>query len=426
MNQKFFLVAAAALMLLGAGSEAFAQKASELKYYDVRELGLPLVNQGFKDCVREGSAAKDAQVKGATEYDKNMQKPTDAQKAAQAESKTIAVEKVNDGYYTRLPARIEGKVRKAVWDLGQNSAGIALRFRSNAKAIGAKWTLLNNFRMSHMTPTGICGFDLYAWDGEKWRFAGTAQPNGKESINVFRRNMDGQMRDYVMFFPLYDGVIDLAIGVDSTAVIEQPSLIGSNPFGGQATKPVVFYGTSITQGGCASRPGMVYTSILSRMVKRECINLGFSGNGRMDRIMAEEMARIDAGAYFIDCLGNVTVQMVADSTENFISTLAKAHPDTPIYMMSNYPYQYQWLDAATRDDVNKEDALWHSLYEKMRGEGMKNLYYIEIGGTHSAEEPMEGAATGPDNDASVDGAHLTDLGFLRMAEFMYPYLKDLK
>ena len=417
---KRILTIAAIAVLTIAGGKMYAQKASELKYYDVRELGLPLVNQGFKDCVREGSAQKDAQVKGATEYDVNMQKPADG---GNTEVKDAGP--VNDGYYTRLSARIEGKVRKAVWDLGQNSAGIALRFRTNAKAIGAKWTLLNNFRMNHMTPTGICGFDLYAFDGKQWRFAGTAQPNGKESINVFRRNMDGQMRDYVMFFPLYDGVVKLAIGVDSTAVLEQPTVIGSNPFGGSATKPLVIYGTSITQGGCASRPGMVYTSILSRMLKRECINLGFSGNGRMDKIMAEEMARIDAGAYLIDCLGNCTKKIVMDSTETFIRTLAAAHPDVPIFMISNYPYQYQWLDAGTRDDVNQEDAIWHELYEKMKAEGLK-LQYLEIGGTHSAEEPMEGAATGPDNEASVDGTHLTDLGFLRMAEFLYPYLKDLK
>lgn len=416
--KKNLLTAAFAFLAL-SGTVSFAQKASELKFYDVRELGLPLVNQGFKDCVREGSALKDAQVKGAAELDANMQKPVD-------QTEKEVGKAVNDGYYTRLSAGIEGKVRSAVWDLGQCSAGIALRFRTNAKTIGARWTLLNNFRMNHMTPTGICGFDLYAFDGKEWRFAGTAQPNGKESVNVFRRGMDGRMRDYVMFFPLYDGVIELALGVEEGAVIEQPTAIGDNPFGGEKVKPLVVYGTSITQGGCASRPGMVWTSILSRMLKRECVNLGFSGNGRMDLIMAQEMARIDAGAYLIDCLGNCTVKTVRDSTEQFIKTLALAHPDVPVIMMSNYPYQYQWLDAGTRQDVNEEDALWHQLYEKMRAEGLNNLQYLEIGGTHSAEEPMEGAATGPDNEGSVDGTHLTDLGFLRMAEFMYPHLKDIK
>ena len=417
---KRLLMTIALIATLGT-AVAFAQKASELKFYDVRELGLPLVNQGFADCVRDGSALKDATVKTALDLDANMQKPAES---ARSEEKGNV--KVNDGYYTRLSSRIEGKVRQAVWDLGQNSAGIALRFRANARTIGAKWTLLNNFRMSHMTPTGICGFDLYAFDGKQWRFAGTAQPNGKESVNVFRRNMDGQMRDYVMFFPLYDGVIDLALGVEEGAVIEQPTVLGNNAFGGKSGKPLVFYGTSVTQGGCASRPGMVYTNILSRMLKRECINLGFSGNGRMDRILAEEMARIDAGAYIIDCLGNCTVNTVRDSTEAFMKTLWKAHPDVPIIFLSNYPYQYQWLDEYTRNDVNEEDALWKQMYDKLRAEGLKNLRYIEIGGTHNALDPMEKAATGPDNDASVDGTHLTDLGFLRVAEYLYPYMKRIK
>ncbi|MCQ2177467.1 MAG: SGNH/GDSL hydrolase family protein [Bacteroidales bacterium] len=418
--RKNILLAALAAVLSVLGSTAFAQKASELKYYNVRDLGLKLVNQGFQDCVRDGSAVKDAQVKGATEYDANMQKP------AEATEKKVSEGPVNDGYFTRLPARIEGKVRKAVWDLGQNSAGIAIRFRSNAKVIGARWTLLNNFRMSHMTPTGICGFDLYALNDGEWRFVGTAQPNGKESINVFRRNMNGQMRDYVMFFPLYDGVIDLSIGVEEGAVVEQPTVIGNNPFGGKSTKPVVVYGTSVTQGGCATRPGMVFTNILSRKLKREFVNLGFSGNGRMDRIMAEEMARIDAGAYLIDCLGNCTQQTVKDSTEAFIKTIADAHPDVPVFMISNYPYAYEWIDAGTFEDVSGEDALWYDAYRKLRAEGYKNLRYIEIGGKHNPLDPMQGSAIGPDHEGTVDGCHLTDLGFLRMADFLYPYLKRVK
>ena len=410
------------LLFIIAATSALAQKASDLKYYDVRQLGLPIVNQGFKDCVRQGSNAKDAQVKGATEYDAAMQKPIGTPAAEIfTDEKTV-----NDGYYTRLPARIEGKVRQAVWDLGQCSSGIAVRFRTDSKSIGAKWTLLKNARMNHMAPSGICGFDLYSYDNGEWRFVGTAQPNGKQSLNIFHRDLDGKMREYVAFFPLYDGVINLAIGIDENARIENPENIGSNPFGGKAAKPLVFYGTSITQGGCASRPGMVYTNILSRMLGRECVNLGFSGNGRMDKIMAEEMTRIDAGAYIIDCLGNCTLSIVRDSTLNFIKTLATAHPDVPIIMLSNYFYSNMWIDKKTFDDVSKEDALWYSLYKQMRSEGLKNLRFIYIGGNRDPKKFMKGASTGPDNEGSVDGAHLTDLGFLRMAKFLYPHMKKLK
>lgn len=420
--KKTLLLTAVATMLLANATIASAQGARDLKFYDVRELGLPILNQGFDDCVRSNaSAQKDAKIKGATEYDANMQKPADKADAAVKENGPV-----NDGYYTRLSSRVEGKVRQAVWDLGQNSTGIAVRFRSNAKNIGVKWTLLANFRMNHMAPSGICGIDLYAYEDGQWLFVGTAQPNGKESVNFIRRNMDGKMRDFVMFLPLYDGVIDLAIGVEEGAKVEKPSKLGENGFGGSATKPLVFYGTSVTQGGCASRPGMVHTNILSRMLKRECVNLGFSGNGRMDFIMAEEISRIDAGAYIIDCLGNMTYQMVKDSTQAFIRKLASEHPTTPVIMVSNYPYQYQWIDKGTQDEVDREDEQWKAYYNQLKEEGFTNLRYVDIGGTHSHKNPMEGAATGPDNEAAVDGTHLTDLGFMRLAKFFYPILKIIE
>ena len=141
------------LAMLMASFEAAGQKASELKYCDVRELGLPVIGRGFADCIRQNDT-------------------------------------VSDGYYTRLPASVQNSIRKAVWDLGQNSSGIAVRFRSDSKCIGAKWKLLNNFSMAHMAATGIRGLDLYALgEDNEWHFAGTAQPNGKESRNVFIRKM---------------------------------------------------------------------------------------------------------------------------------------------------------------------------------------------------------------------------------------------
>ena len=136
---KVFLFAVAVM----ASANVFAQKASELKYYDVRELGLPVLGKGFDDCVRENDT-------------------------------------ISDGFYTRLPADLQGVVRKAVWDLGQNSAGLAVRFRTNSKCIGAEWRPLNNFGMSHMTPTGVRGLDLYALVDGEWLFLVAGQPNCKK------------------------------------------------------------------------------------------------------------------------------------------------------------------------------------------------------------------------------------------------------
>ena len=373
------------LGLLLVSFEAAGQKASELEYYDVRELGLPVIGKGFTDCIRQNDT-------------------------------------VSDGYYTRLPASVQNSIRKAVWDLGQNSSGIAVRFRSDSKCIGAKWKLLNNFSMAHMAATGIRGLDLYALgEDNEWHFAGTAQPNGKESRNVFIRKMDGRMREYLMYLPLYDGVISLEIGIDSTASLlmpENPDLLplsAENP----AEGAILIYGTSVTQGGCATRPGMSFTSILGRWLHRQTINLGFSGNGRMDKIMADEIAKVPASVYVIDCLANCDYDIVRDSTEYFIRTIAEANPQTPILMLSNYCYPYHWLDAQFREDAAKENALWKEFCDKLRKEGYKNIKYIDL----YSECNMKRSAIGPDHEGTVDGVHMTDLGFLRYAETLLPYLE---
>lgn len=373
------------LGLLLVSFEAAGQKASELEYYDVRELGLPVIGKGFTDCIRQNDT-------------------------------------VSDGYYTRLPASVQNSIRKAVWDLGQNSSGIAVRFRSDSKCIGAKWKLLNNFSMAHMAATGIRGLDLYALgEDNEWHFAGTAQPNGKESRNVFIRKMDGRMREYLMYLPLYDGVISLEIGIDSTASLlmpENPDLLplsAENP----AEGAILIYGTSVTQGGCATRPGMSFTSILERWLHRQTINLGFSGNGRMDKIMADEIAKVPASVYVIDCLANCDYDIVCDSTEYFIRTIAEANPQTPILMLSNYCYPYHWLDAQFREDAAKENALWKEFCDKLRKEGYKNIKYIDL----YSECNMKKSAIGPDHEGTVDGVHMTDLGFLRYAETLLPYLE---
>lgn len=377
MKNIFKLMIVAAAILVSAG--AFAQKSSQLKYYDVRELGLPVLGKGFQDCVRENDT-------------------------------------ISDGYFTRLPADLQGVVRKAVWDLGQNSAGLAVRFRTNSKCIGAAWKPLNNFGMSHMTPTGVRGLDLYSLTDGQWLFVGAGQPNGKNSRNVFIRKMNGDMREYIMYLPLYDGVIDLSIGIDSTAVIEKPQVVDLVP--SARNLPIVFYGTSVTQGGCATRPGMAYPSIIGRELHRETINLGFSGNGRMDKCLGEKIAGIPASMFVIDCLANCTSQIVKDSTEHFIRAIVEANPDVPVLMVSNYCYPYQYLDAQFHKDTQEENAIWKEFARKFRKEGY-NVRYIDA----YAKGNMKKSPIGPDHEGTVDGVHMTDLGFQRFAKFLMKYIK---
>lgn len=342
---------------------AFAQKADELAYTDAREL--MLLNKGFDN----------------TEL-----------------------------YYSRLPQDMKSVTRDAVWELGLNSAGLAVRFCTDSKTLGVKWTPLFNGGMSHMAATGVKGIDFYYLNEKgEWSFFCTAKPNGKESKAVVIRNMDGKMREYLAYLPLYDGVERVAIGVDSDATIGKPR---NNVLIKGASKPIVFYGTSITQGGCASRPGMLFTSIISRRLNKEVVNLGFSGNARMDKSMADIVARVDADTYVIDCLPNCTSKILQDSAYVFLTKLATARPDSKIYMVESYVYGYESLDLKTKEDQVKENATWNEIYKRLRKEGYRNFRYVE-----------RRKVTEKDTEGTVDGTHRTDLGFQRMADL---YLKFLK
>ncbi len=362
MKHLLLIMPVLALLLPASG---FAQKASELKYVDARNL--MLINQGFDN----------------TELD-----------------------------YSRLPADMKPATRKAVWDLGLNSAGLAIRFSSDSPTIGIRWTLLNYFIMHHMAGTGIRGIDLYQLDeNEHWQFVGTAIPNGKDTTKtqILVSGMDGHDHDYMAYLPLYDGVTKVEIGVTKDACVGMPH---REVLTKGRERPIVFYGTSITQGGCASRPGMVYTSIISRALQKECINLGFSGNARMDKALAEIVARVDADQYVIDCLENCTLKVMQDSAWYFLTYLAKKRPDAPIYLVEHIWFSHALVNKPVHDQIAEKNAYWREIYEKLRAAGYDNFRYI----------PADNL-TDPDGEGAVDGCHQTDLGFLRMSEEFLRYLR---
>jgi hypothetical protein len=310
----------------------------------------------------------------------------------------------------RLPVAMEKEFRPALYNLGTNSAGIAVRFSSNSTAIAIRWTVRGDNTMNHMASTGIKGLDLYSLDKGKWYYAGTARPTEKTSTGIVVRNLSGDMREYIAYFPLYDGVESVEIGVEQDAVIGKP--VDNHLTKRQEAKPVVFYGTSITQGGCASRPGMAYPSILGRMLNRETVNLGFSGNGKLDFSLAEAICRIDAEAVVIDCLPNNTAQTVRDSAYRFITHIAKAKPAMKIFMLENPEYPFTRFNLKTRQDIAETNKEWKRLYSMLKKEGFRQIVYVNAHGL-----------TGSDGEATVDGVHFTDLGFLRYAEGLFPYLK---
>lgn len=308
--------------------------------------------------------------------------------------------------YERLPGYLENVSRTPVWRLGRNSAGLYIRFRAKTENIYFKWTSLFNKTMNHMADTGTKGLDLYALTDEGWRFVRSARPKGKE--NDFKISCGAVEREYMLYLSLYDGISALQIGVDPDGFIDQPLVQSPSD-----EKPVIMYGTSILQGGCASRPGMAHTNILARMLDREVINLGFSGNAFLDYEIAELMASCeDPGLFVLDYAPNAKSGQIDEKAEKFFRILRDAHPDVPVVIVEMPIYAHSKFYEPTADVIARRNASQKNLYNKLKKAGEKKIYYIDSKGM-----------IGDDNEATVDGTHFTDLGMLRYAEHVYPILK---
>ena len=320
---------------------------------------------------------------------------------------------------SRFPAYLEDSIRPTLSERAKCTSGKAIRFATNSRAVGVRFNLLTNMHMMHMADTGIKGSALYILDDDgTWQFVNCNRPvridsdvrPREDSIQkkIFVDKLDGKMHEYMLYLPLYDGVRWLEIGVDSTATITQPMV--NSPKQG---KKLIFYGTSILQGGCASHPGMVGTSILQRDLDMECVNLGFSGEGKMDNCVARAMATIpDVAAYIIDPIPNCTKDMCDTLTYDFIKILRTARPDVPIFMVEGQQYSYEKYSSFYSKYLPQKNYEFHKNYLKLKAEDPKNLYYIDRKNLY-----------GPNNDGTVDGIHLTDLGFWYYAAKLKPYLE---
>jgi len=252
---------------------------------------------------------------------------------------TAIPDSLKENRYDRLPLSYKEHVRPPVWNLSKSSAGLSIRFITNSSSINVKWEVLNDVKMNHMAETGIKGIDLYCRSGKNWQYVNTARPTGKLNEYSLVENMPVEDREFKMYLPLYDGLLNLAVGVDSRSDIRKPAK--------SIQKPIVFYGTSITQGGCASRPGMVYSNIISRKLDVDCINYGFSGNGRMEAPVAEVMAGIDASFYVIDCVPNMSAEEIHNNMIPLVDILREKNPVIPIVFVESIYFQSKLASRKT-------------------------------------------------------------------------------
>ncbi len=313
--------------------------------------------------------------------------------------------------YDRLPARAEKLVRTPVWNLSQNTAGEYLDFKTDAKKIVVRYIVEGGIQMPHFPATGVSGVDLYSInkDGD-WNWAG-GRYSFKDTIVYRYDNLDPDNsgyprgREFRLYLPLYNKVRWLEIGLPSNNYLT-PLPVGKE-------KPVVIYGTSIAQGGCASRPGMAWTSILSRRLDHTVINLGFSGNGRLEKEIIDMLVEIDAKAYVLDCLPNLTDTIAFPLTEvkkrliESVNTIRSKRPGVPV-ILTGYAVLTNDMNAAKNKTVNKINEALHQAFEALKAAGVIDIYLQEI--------RLE-------MDDTVDGTHPNDLGMQHYAE---AYEKNLR
>jgi lysophospholipase L1-like esterase len=319
--------------------------------------------------------------------------------------------------YDRLPARAEKLVRKQVWDLSTQSAGLMIRFRANSGEIKVRYEVGGKQALPHMPATGVSGVDLYAlsnngdwrWCSAKYAFGDTITYNFRNIEPVDSTHRLG--REYRLFLPLYNNVKWLEIGIPEGTRFE--------PLPVRPDKPIVVYGTSIAQGACASRPGMAWPAILSRKLDDPLINLGFSGNGRMEKELMDMVTEIDAKIYILDCLPNLVASVNIPDDEikkrllNGVRELRAKHPETPIVLAEHDGYTDEAINPVNRKSYQDVNILLKEVFAQLKTEGTEEIYLI------SKEEFHQ------DIETTVDGTHPTDLGMMRYAEAYEKRIREI-
>lgn len=317
----------------------------------------------------------------------------------------------------RLPTRAEKLVREQVWDLSTQSAGLMIRFRANSGEIKIRYQVGGKLSLPHMPSTGVSGVDLYAisndgewrWCAAKYAFADTITYNFKNIDPVDQNHKLG--REYRLFLPLYNNVKWLEIGVPDGARFEALPV--------RPDKPIVVYGTSIAQGACASRPGMAWTSILSRKMDDPLINLGFSGNGRLEKEVIDMVSEIDAKIFVLDCLPNLVASVKISLVEvkarilNAVRDLRKKHNSTPILLAEHDGYTDEAINSVSRKNYQEVNTVMKEAFAQLKSEGIKDIYLI----------PKEDFQQ--DIETMVDGTHPTDLGMMRYAEAYEKHIRKI-
>ena len=317
-------------------------------------------------------------------------------------------------FYDRLPAKAEQSVREAVWKLSKNSAGLQMRFQTNASEIIIKYQVTGALQMPHMPATGVSGVDLYSktidgnwlWAAGRFSFGDTITYHFN---NLLPNDQHVNNREYTLYLPLYNSVKWMEITVPKDAMFK--------PLAVRTDKPIVVYGTSIAQGGCASRPGLAWTNILGRKLDRPVINLAFSGNGRLEKELIKLLTEIDAKMYVLDCLPNLTSPDYYATGElqkrivSSITELQNKKPLTPVLFTDHDGYTDGEINPVRKNEYVSTNKVFVQTFDSLTAAGVKNIFRL------SKDEINQ------DIESTVDGTHPNDIGMMHYAD---AYVKEIR
>lgn len=308
--------------------------------------------------------------------------------------------------FLRMPLDTAEKVAPDIPMLATLTAGGRVRFKTNSPyvAISVKYSAM--VRLPHMSYLGTMGFDMYVFKNGEYKYANVrdfippwnVDTDGFESIHYFS---DSEMRDITINFPLYNDVLELYIGLEDGCILEHGGKYVND-------KPIIYYGSSITQGGCASRPGNSYQGMISRKYNCDFINLGFSGSAYGQEAMGEYIANLDMACFVSDYDQNATdADHLRRTHSKFINIIREKNPDLPIILMTSV-LRTQW----TQDIYEERKKVIYKTYADMISNGDKNVYYID--GQHIFGD-----------EGTTDGAHPNDIGFMYMAKTISEVLEKV-
>ncbi len=316
------------------------------------------------------------------------------------------------GCFLRMPQEVLENIGGDIVILNTFTAGGRVRFSTNSKKIAIRLKYKNLYVLPHMTQMACTGVTLtentengvvHVHSYMPGHFSNDdckTDANGYKIIKTV--NPSGQMKAYTMYLPLYNDVVSMEIGLDDGA-----TLLEGMPYKKQ--KPILYYGSSITQGCCATRPDNAYQGFIEKWNNTDFINLGFSGHCRAEQCVVEYLATIDCSIFVCDYDHNSPDKEYLQAHHYALyETYRKYRPTTPIVFMT-MPY-FKTKEREARRKIIE------TTYRTALSKGDKNVYFINGSEMY-----------GPDQEScTVDGLHPSDLGFYQMAKSVYAVLNQIE